>query len=442
MKPTLRSTALATVPIAALAIGVAPAFAGEANAKITAPSAGSTVTGESITVKGSYWATASVKEVRVSLCTLDAKGLCTAYLSEPANGTFVTNYRSLPATLSPATQATGGFALTGSKLPAGRYKAAAFVVSNDTPKGTPVQVTFTLQKEVTPPPTTGFITIGFGRSQWSAATGTDCNVIPVGARTLEQNLMDLQARGLKAQGGVIVNRTEPTERTCYQKQLLQPSWADLTRLRDNYGFTAVSQGMNYADMTKMSTDAQRFTESGATLPIFNAKGFTRAWGMFNYPNDKMNAEANRVVAQDFAFGRKYGTSINTRAQVMTYPYLVKTISVMGGRCNNRNLACYTMPVKNDKRTAPPARLGQILRPKANEWGVLQFYRIVEGSYGRMGSSNIAWDCTSSDWRNRWTSAPEMYCRNSFLEALDGRSATAVNVDAAQVATAWGRNPNP
>ena len=127
---------------------------------------------------------------------------------------------------------------------------------------------------------------------------------------------------------------------------------------------------------------------------------------------------------------------------MTYPYLVKTISVMGGRCNNRNLACYTMPVKNDRRTAPPARLGQILRPKANEWGVLQFYRIVEGSYGRMGSSDIAWDCTSSDWRNRWTSAPEMYCRNSFLEALDGRSATAVNVDAAQVATAWGRNPNP
>ena len=60
----------------------------------------------------------------------------------------------------------------------------------------------------------------------------------------------------------------------------------------------------------------------------------------------------------------------------------------------------------------------------------------------MGSSDIAWDCTSSDWRNRWTSAPEMYCRNSFLEALDGRSATAVNVDAAQVATAWGRNPNP
>ena len=103
MKPTLRSAALATIPIAALAMGVAPALAGEANAKITAPSAGSTVTGESITVKGSYWATASVKEVRVSLCTLDAKGLCTAYLSEPANGTFVTNYRSLPATLSPAT---------------------------------------------------------------------------------------------------------------------------------------------------------------------------------------------------------------------------------------------------------------------------------------------------------------------------------------------------
>lgn len=301
-------------------------------------------------------------------------------------------------------------------------------------------MSFTLKNETTPPPTAGFISIGFGRSQWSVATGTNCNVVPVGARTLEENLIDLKARGISAQGGVVVNRTEATTQSCYQQQILHPSWADLARLRDTYGFTAVSQGMNYADMTKMTTDSQRFQESGATLPILNSKGFTRAWGMFNYPNDKMNADANRVVSQSFAFGRKYGTSINTRAQVMTYPYLVKTISVMGGKCNNKNLACYSMPVKNDKRTAPPSRLAQILRPKANEWGVLQFYRIVEGSYGRMGGRDVAWDCTSSDWRNRWTSAPEMYCRNSFLEALDGRDKTAVPVDAVDVANAWGRNP--
>ena len=90
-------------------------------------------------------------------------------------------------------------------------------------------------------------------------------------------------------------------------------------MRESYGFTAVSQGMNYADMTKMTTDAQRFTESGATVPILNSKGFTRAWGMFNYPNNKMDADANRVVTKSFAFGRVYGTTVNTRAAVLTYP---------------------------------------------------------------------------------------------------------------------------
>lgn len=162
--------------------------------------------------------------------------------------------------------------------------------------------------------------------------------------------------------------------------------------------------------------------------------------MFNYPNNKMDTDANRVVTKNFAFGRIYGTTVNTRAAVLTYPYLVKTVSVMGGRCNNKNLACYTMPVKNNQRTAPPSRLARILNPKANEWGVVQFYRLVEGSFGVMGGKDIAWDCTSSDWRNRWTSHPEIYCRSSFLEAIDGRSKTATNADAAQVAAAWGRTP--
>lgn len=440
MTNTVRTASLAVVGAATLAVGVAPAMASEAKTTITAPTAGSTVTGTSVTVKGGYWASASVKEVRVAICTLDTAGKCTAYVANPTTGAMVTSYRSIPATLTPGSQTAGSYAFAALGLKPAAYKAAAFVVSSDTPKGTPTQVSFTLKNETTPPPTAGFISIGFGRSQWSVATGTNCNVVPVGARTLEENLIDLKARGISAQGGVVVNRTEATTQSCYQQQILHPSWADLARLRDTYGFTAVSQGMNYADMTKMTTDTQRFQESGATLPILNSKGFTRAWGMFNYPNDKMNADANRVVSQSFAFGRKYGTSINTRAQVMTYPYLVKTISVMGGKCNNKNLACYSMPVKNDKRTAPPSRLAQILRPKANEWGVLQFYRIVEGSYGRMGGRDVAWDCTSSDWRNRWTSAPEMYCRNSFLEALDGRDKTAVPVDAVDVANAWGRNP--
>lgn len=440
MKTTMRTAAVLTTALAAVAATTVPALAAAgAKATILAPTDGSTVTGTSVTVRGGYSAEASVREVRVALCKLNASDLCTAYLSN-VDGTFVTSYKSLAATLSPNSQIAGSYTITGSNLDPGRYRAAAFVVTSDNPKSAPTTSTFTLQKDTTPPPTNGFITIAFGRSNWSVAAGGDCAIVPAGARTLEQNLQDLQSRGLQAQGGVILNRTDPTIRTCYQQQVLQPTWTDLTRMRESYGFTAVSQGMNYADMTKMTTDAQRFTESGATLPILNSKGFTRAWGMFNYPNNKMDADANRVVTKSFAFGRVYGTTVNTRAAVLTYPYLVKTVSVMGGRCNNKNLACYTMSVKNNQRTAPPSRLARILNPKANEWGVVQFYRVVEGSYGVMGGKDVAWDCTSTDWRNRWTSHPEIYCRNSFLEAIDGRSASATNADAAQVAVAWGRSP--
>lgn len=440
---------LAVRPAASLAALVAvggflaaPATAGTAVARITSPAQGSTVTGSTVTVKGTYSASATVREARVALCRLNSAGACTAYLSDPATGGFISNYRSLPATLSPTDQVSGSFSLTGKQLPAGSYKAASFLVTSDTPKGPPMQVVFTLKAATDnpPPATKGFLTIGFGRSQWSAATGTNCDIVPAGARTLQQNLADLQARGLSAQGGVIVNRTEPTTRTCYQQQLLQPSWSDLNLVRDTYAMTGVSQGMNYADMTKMTTDEQRYQESGATLPILNNKGFTRAWGMFYYPNDKMDAAANRVVTQYFAFGRKYGTSINNRSEVMTYPYLVKTISVMGGRCNNKALACYSMPMKNDKRTVPPSRLGRMMSPGVDQWASVQFYRIVEGAYGRMGSNGIAWDCTSADWRNRWTSHPEMYCHNSFLEALDSRKNQATSADAVTVAEAWGRRP--
>ena len=437
MRP-LRLAAVATTTLAVAAALAVPALASEAKATITWPTSGSSVSGTSVTVKGGYSATATVKEVRVAICKVGTNGACTAYLSNAATGDFVSTYRSLPATLTPKTQVSGTYQLAASKLTAGPYKAAAFVVSNDTPKGPSTTVNFTM-KASEPPSTKGYITITFGRSNWSVATGATCNVIPSGARTLEQNVQDLAARGLMAQGGVVVDRTHATARECTEGQMLQPSWADLTRLRVNNGFTVVSQGMTYADMTKMTTDAQRYNESGATLPIFNSRGHTRAWGMFNYPNNKMDAAANRVVTKYFAFGRKYGTEINNRAAVMTYPYLVKTISVMGGRCNNVNLACYTMSVKNNKQMAPPERLSRILRPGADQWGVVQFYRIVEGSYGRMGAS-VAWDCTSSDWRNRWTSQPEIYCRNSFLEAIDGRSKTAVNADAVDVAKAWGRTP--
>lgn len=440
MKIVHRAGLAVVVGAALLSAGMSPANAADPKATITAPTAGASLVGTSVTVRGNYSADSAIKDVRVALCKLDVatKQRCTAYLSDPATGSFLTAFRSIAANRTPNSQVSGTFSLTGTSLPAGAYRAAAFAVTSSNPKGPSMQVTFTLTAS-DPDPTPGFVTILWGRTNWSVATGARCNNIPAGARTLEQNLIDLQSRGLKASGGVVVNRTAEATRTCVRNTVLQPSWADLARLRDDYGFTVVSQGMNYADMTLMRTDAQRFEESGATLPIFNSRGFTRAWGSFSYPNNKIDAPATAVVSNSFAFGRIYGTSVNKRANVMTYPYYMQTISVMGGRCNNPSLACYTMPVSNNRRTAPPSRLAGYLSPKTNEWGVVQFYRIVEGLYGRMGGG-IAWDCSSSDWRNRWTSHPEIYCRNNFLEALDLRANGTTNADAVTVAQAWGRTP--
>jgi hypothetical protein len=53
-----------------------------------------------------------------------------------------------------------------------------------------------------------------------------------------------------------------------------------------------------------------------------------------------------------------------------------------------------------------------------------------------GAAWGAWDCTSPDWRDRWTSQVELSCRNSALEAIDRRGPSVVTHPAA-VAAAWG-----
>mgnify|MGYP000867881987 FL=1 len=81
----------------------------------------------------------------------------------------------------------------------------------------------------------------------------------------------------------------------------------------------------------------------------------------------------------------------------------------------------------------------LFRSAPGEWSVIQIYRLVQGRQGRIGDK-FAWDCEASDWRDRWTSQPEIYCRTSFLEALDGRSRTAIFTDPATMAQLWDRVP--
>ncbi len=283
----------------------------------------------------------------------------------------------------------------------------------------------------------GFTTVIWARTAWQATTGTNCDDT-LGTRTLEQNAKDLQNRGLAGVGGIVVTRTYDYT-SCFRNYMTTASWSQIADLRDDYGWKFISQGMEYKNMTLMKYDSQRRYESLDTLPILANRGHTSAWGAFNYANNKQDAAAQRIVTQGFAFGRKYGNGKNTKTVATKYPYIMNTNSINGGRCHNKDLDCYDMKVVNDRRSTGVDIMQKLLSPGKNEWSVIQFYRLVEGKRGKIGDG-FAWDCTSSNWRNRWTSQPELTCRESFLEAFDGRTTRSNNVDPATVARLWGVIP--
>ena len=289
------------------------------------------------------------------------------------------------------------------------------------------------------PSAASFISILWGRSNWVATNGPGCVVQPAEARTLEQNAQDLAALGLSATAQVTIDRTSETERICVSGYARQTSWEDLARFRDVYHWSVVSQGQHYADMTQFTTAAERYGETAATLPVFQSHGFGRAWGSLAYANNKRDVAAQTLTTRYFGFGRVYSEKRNTEASVSVFPYSMLTKSVNGGRCHNPALPCYSMSVTNDRQTSSPLLLGSVLNPAPGEWGVVQFYRLVEGRYGSLGQG-FAWDCSPSNWQDRWTSQPELYCRNNFLLALDGRNRTAIDTDPTTMAERWGRDP--
>lgn len=398
---------------------------------------GQIITESTFTVTGTFRADTDLKSIQVVLCKVATATAtaCTSY-AQDTTGTFGTTWKSRPASVETADSRTGTYTLTYTNLVNSYYRAAVFAADQTIAKGPRAYLNFKVEAPVEPPANSRFITILWGKSMWQPAADTACTDT-AGTRTLEQNAQDMQARGLFGVGGVVINRTAESGLTCYVggANNLQPSWEELALLRDTYNWTFVSQGMTYSDMTLMKTDEERYNESGATLPILEAHGHTRAWGAFNYPNNRQNPAAQNIVTKYFAFGRKYTGGANTKTSVSVFPYTMSTNSVNGGRCNNPSLPCYNMAVLNNRRTTSVETLKKILNPAHNGWGVVQFYRIVEGKRGVIGDK-FAWDCTSTDWRDRWTSIPEMTCRESFLEVLEGRSLTATVADPATVAETW------
>lgn len=286
-------------------------------------------------------------------------------------------------------------------------------------------------------PAGGYVTFAWGRSLW--ANGCNSGTPAKGVRTLEQDAQDLKAFGLKGVGGVVVKRTSGT-RTC-ERGVTNSTWADLARLRTAYGWSFISQSMTYARMATLTTDAQRYQESGATLPLLAKRGHKEAWGAFFYPDDSQDVPSQQMVSKYFAFGRLYTlvAAYNTKASSTVFPYTVLVYTPLGGRCADETLPCHNITVRNNRITHSPDEIVKALNPPAGQWSVIQMFRLVEGKSGTLGQAT-AWDCTSPDWRKRWTGIPENYCRNTLLSALARRDRSVANVSFADMARTWNRLP--
>ena len=293
---------------------------------------------------------------------------------------------------------------------------------------------YTVSVDGVAPAQPGYLTILFGRSQWS--TAINC-VPPTGAVNLGQVAAELQGRGFSATGNVVVDRTNESGLYCQQGYALHPSWEQLADLRDTFGWTFISAGATYTAMTGLTT-AQQFQESCGSLQAFVDHGHDRAWGLFAYPGNAQTTKIQQdVVSTCFAYGRKYAGNVNVRS-TMQPPWFQNTYSVNGGACNDPDLNCFSMSsVGVNRRYAPPNVLLARVTPGSGEWGSVQFYRLVTGSRSTGGQR---WDCTSADPQRHWSNKAELYCWSDFTAFLDGLPAGIAVTDPATVADAWGRAP--
>ncbi len=279
-------------------------------------------------------------------------------------------------------------------------------------------------------PGPGYITLLFGRTMYSIADN-NCNEI-AGAVPLDQIAQDLSSRGLTATGVVVVDRTQSASQLCYGGSLY-PTWSDLDTLRDRYGWSFDSDGMSHNDITAM-TPAQQYEESCGSLAYLSENGMTTADAFYAYgDNLRSTPIQTNTVSQCFDYGRTYNGGVNTRAG-LTAPYFQKTNSLLGGACNDSTQSCYTLST-NGKRYASPVAMSSLLQVTADQWVVLQFYRMVTGA---SANTNPSWDCTAPNWQDHWTSQTEMYCMNDFDQAIGTIPAGAVVTSPATVAAAWGR----
>lgn len=290
----------------------------------------------------------------------------------------------------------------------------------------------------------GYLTIMFGRSNWVAAS-RKCVAVP-GAPTLLQVGQAMAAMGLAGTGAVVTDTIGTSTEGCgtFSHSNQYPTWNHLDALQA-LGWSFVSASETYKPKMTTISYQNQVTESCGSLtdPVSGlyAHGISDAWGMFAYPDDEFtNAIQANPVANCFAFGRTYQTGRNIESG-MTAPWLQRTNSVSGGRCDDATLPCHTMHETGCHGCSPyytsPTMLEALVNTAGDEWTSLQFYRFLVGA-GTDGT--LSWDCTSPNWQDHWTSQGEAYCYNDFLAVMAAIPANVRTVSPATVATAWDANP--
>lgn len=233
-------------------------------------------------------------------------------------------------------------------------------------------------------PAGGFITIMFGRTNYQALVKG--SPIVGKTKTLFDAANELQTRGLFGVGGVVMDRTSQSTR----KNLgyySSASWDDMANLRDNYGWHFISQSKSYEKFINLTTNHERYVESGQTLITLESKGHMNGWGCFNYPGGPQTAAGPPIVNQYFAGGRQYCTlrQQNTSASLNASGHDIYAYSTKGGRCNDTTAACYSVNVNNGfgdpEYHDSPDELADYLSPPPGIWRIVQFYRFVDGVNG-------------------------------------------------------------
>ena len=257
----------------------------------------------------------------------------------------------------------------------------------------------------------GYVTIQLAHSVESLA-GPGCRPL-ANVMTLEDQAAAYQAIGVTGLTDTVVTSwPDQSSDDCHFTYQIA-SWDRLAALQANYHWHFVSGSRDYINLTQVSPETAR-TEMCGSAADLQQHGLRDGLAEFAFPDNRTNSALEQLaIGCGYDFGRIYGGTANPVP--VPSPYWLRTYSLNGGACADRAEACYRLSTRF--HYTDPAVLASHLAAAPGTWRVVQGYNFVTGADT---SSQRAWDCTSSDWREHWTSGPlatELYCWTDWQSAL-------------------------